>query len=49
MISSQVRVNSMFSDMLDVKVGVNQGSVLNLLLFIIVLEALFCEFRISYP
>ena len=31
------------------KVGVHQGSVLSLLLFIIVLEALSCEFRCGVP
>ena len=31
------------------KVGVHQGSVLGLLLFIIVLEALSCEFRSGVP
>ena len=45
---SQVRVNSVFIDMFDVKVGVHQGSVLSPLLLIIVLEALSREFRISY-
>ena len=38
---SQVRVSKEF----EVKVGVHQGSVLSPLLFIIVLEALSCEFR----
>ena len=46
---SQVRVNNVLSDVFDVKVGVHQGSVLSPLLFIIVLEALSREFRISCP
>ena len=46
---SQVRVNNLFGDVLDVQVGVYQGSVLSLLLFIIVLEALSQEFHTSCP
>ena len=42
---SRVRINSVFSDSFRVKVGVHQGSVLSLLLFICVLEALSIEFR----
>ena len=46
---SQVRVNNLFGDVFDVQVGVYQGSVLSLLLFIIVLEALSQEFHTSCP
>ena len=42
---SRVRVGEGFSKEFEVKVGVHQGSVLSLLLFIIVLEALSPEFR----
>ena len=38
-----------FSQEFEVKVGVHQGSVLNPLLFIIVLEALSREFRTGVP
>ena len=38
-----------FSKEFEVKVGVHQGSVLSPLLFIIVLEALSCEFRAGVP
>ena len=38
-----------FQQRVEVKVGVHQGSVLNPLLFIIVLEALSREFRASVP
>ena len=41
---SKVRVNNTYSDEFGFKVGVHQGSVLSPLLFIIVLEALSCEF-----
>ena len=34
-----------YSEEFKVKIGVHQGSVLSLLLFIIMLEALSCEFR----
>ena len=44
-----MRVNNLFNDVFDVKVGVHQGSVLNPLLFIIVLEALSREYRTSCP
>ena len=43
--TSRVRVNDSYSESIDVKVGVHQGSVLSPLLFIIVLEALSREFR----
>ena len=42
---SRVRVGEGYSEEYEVKVGVHQGSVLNPLLFIIVLEALSREFR----
>ena len=38
-----------YSEEFEVKVGVHQGSVLGLLLFIIVLEALSREFRSGVP
>ena len=46
---SRVRVNNTYSDEFGVKVGVHQGSVLSLLLFVIVLEALSREFRTGTP
>ena len=46
---SRVRVGEGFSKEFEVKVGVHQGSVLSPLLFIIVLEALSCEFRAGVP
>ena len=46
---SRVRVNNIYSDEFGVKVGVHQGSVLSPLLFVIVLEALSCEFRTATP
>ena len=46
---SRVRVGEGYSEEFDVKVGVHQGSVLSSLLFIIVLEALSCEFRCGVP
>ena len=46
---SRVRVGEGFSKEFEVKVGVHQGSVLSLLLFIIVLEALSREFRAGVP
>ena len=46
---SRTRVNSSFSEEFEVKVGVDQGSVLSPLLFIIVLEALSREFRVGCP
>ena len=47
--TSRVRVNDSYSESIDVKVGVHQGSVLSPLLFIIVLEALSREFRTGCP
>ena len=46
---SRVRVGEGYSEELEKKVGVHQGSVLSLLLFIIVLEALSHEFRCRVP
>ena len=46
---SRVRVGEGYSEEFEVKVGVHQGSVLSPLLFIIVLEALSCEFRCGVP
>ena len=46
---SLFRVGEGFSKEFEVKVRVNQGSVLSPLLFIIVLEALSCEFRAGVP
>ena len=42
---SHVHVGEGYSEEFKVKVGVHQGSILSPLLFIIVLEALSCEFR----
>ena len=46
---SRVRVNNTYSDEFGVKIGVHQGSVLSPLLFVIVLEALSCEFHTGTP
>ena len=46
---SRVRVGEGYSEEFEVKVGVHQGSVLSQLFFIIVLEALSCEFRCGIP
>ena len=46
---SLFRVGEGFSKEFEVKVRVNQGSVLSPLLFIIVLEALSCEFQAGVP
>ena len=46
---SCVRVGEEYSEEFEVKVGVHQGSVLSLLRFIIVLEALSCEFHCGVP
>ena len=48
-VGSRVRVGEGFSKKFEVKVKVHQGSVLCPLLFIIVLEALSCEFRACVP
>ena len=46
---SSVRVDEGYSEEFEVKVGVHQGSVLRLLLFIVVLEALSREFHCGVP
>ena len=46
---SRVHVGEGYSEEFEVMVGVHQGSVLSLLLFIIVLEALSREFRSGVP
>ena len=46
---SHVRVGEGYSEVFEVKVGVHQGSVYSPLLFIIVLEALSCEFHSWVP
>ena len=46
---SRIRVGEGYSEEFEVKVGVHQGSVLSQLLFIIVLEALSCEFCCRVP
>ena len=46
---SRVRVGEGFSKEFEVKVGIHQWSVLSPLLFIIVLEALSCEFQAGVP
>ena len=45
---THVRVGEEYSEEFKVKVSVHQGWVLSLLLFIIVLEALSCEFRSGF-
>ena len=47
--SSRVCVNNSLSNSFTVQVGVHQGSVLSPFLFIVVLEALSCEFRTGCP
>ena len=47
--TTMVRINGNTSGGFSVKVGVHQGSVLSLLLFIIVLEALSRKFRGGLP
>ena len=46
---SHVRVVEGYSEEFEVKVGVHQGSVLSLLLFILMLEALSHEFHCGVP
>ena len=46
---NRVRVGSEYSEEFEVSAGVHQGSVLSLLLFIIVLEALSRDFRVGVP
>ena len=46
---SRVHVGEGYSEEFEVKVGVHQSSVLSPLLFIIVLEALLCEFHCAVP
>ena len=46
---SHVRINKSYSDVFNVQISVHQGSVLNPLLFIIVLEALSREFQTDCP
>ena len=46
---SHVRVCDGYSEEFEVKVGVHQDSVLSLLLFIIVFDALPCEFCSGVP
>ena len=46
---SRVHVGEGYNEEFEVKVGVHQGSVLSPLLFIIMLEALSCEFRCRVP
>ena len=41
--NSRIRVNNCFSERFEVTVGVHQGSVLSLLIFAILMEALSCE------
>ena len=47
--NSRVRVNGCFSESFEVAIGVYQSSVLSLLLFAIVIEALSCEYCIGCP
>ena len=47
--SARVRVGTSFSEKIDVKVGLHQGSVLSPLLFIMVLQALSTEFKTGCP
>ena len=46
---SYVRVSEGYREVFEVKVGVHQGSILSMLLFIIVLEALSRKFRSGFP
>ena len=45
----RLRVGESYSEEFEVGKGVHQGSVLSPLLFIIVLEALSCDFRVGMP
>ena len=47
--NSRVRVNGFFSKSFEVTVGVHQGSILSLLFFAILIEALSRECRIGHP
>ena len=47
--SSRVRMNNTLSDSFKIQVGIHQGSVLSPLLFIIVVEALSCDFCTGCP
>ena len=46
---SRVHVGEGYSEEFEVKIGVHQGSVISPLLFIIMLEALSCEFHSGVP
>ena len=46
---SRVRIGNGLSDEFEVNVGVHQGSCLSPLLFVIILEALSCEYRTGCP
>ena len=46
---SYVRVSEGYREVFEVKVGVHQGSILSMLLFIIVLEALSHKFNSGFP
>jgi len=46
---SRVRINGLLSDKFTVDVSVHQSSVLSPLFFILVLDALSCEFRTGVP
>ena len=46
---SRVQVNGSSSEPFRVTIGVNKGSVLSSLLFIIMMKALLREFTVSYP
>ena len=46
---SYVRVSEGYREVFEVKVGVHQGSILSMLLFIIVLEALSRKFHFGFP
>ena len=48
-VTTAVKIKEGESDGFEVKVGVHQGSVLSILLFIIALEALTSEFRVGLP